>query len=189
MGFGADDRFEMAIDKKVKNLFFSSLTWQLMKKAEVTKQLPGEDKGSYAGRCGYDTRYLKVGEKIGFYAGANMEKMIVAWSELTKEVGDAKKEVEEMYNQISVVSQQIKPKIKEQIQEIRSARMAAVSEIQATMAALKDIRKFFLESDYKEEIQRLREFTRLCEELKRLKEDGTLDALCDVTIKLGIGKL
>ena len=64
--------------------------------------------------------------------------------------------------------------------------MTAVQEIQATLAMMKDIRKFFLDSDHSEEINRLRDFVGLCNELKALKENGTIDAISDTILKLSV---
>jgi hypothetical protein len=52
------------------------------------------------------------------------------------------------------------------------------------MTALGDVRQFFLEDDYKKEIARLHEFIDLCERLKALKEEGLLDAVSDIILKL-----
>lgn len=70
------------------------------------------------------------------------------------------------------------------LNSIRQSRVAAVSEINAILAPLKEIRQFFLGSDHSAEIARLREFIELCERLKKLKDDGTLDAVSDSILKL-----
>jgi len=51
---------------------------------------------------------------------------------------------------------------------------------------MKDVRKFFFESDHEEELKRLQEFVTLGERMKSLIEDGTMDAVVDIAIKLAI---
>jgi hypothetical protein len=70
------------------------------------------------------------------------------------------------------------------IQNIRSTRYTIVSEVNTMLNALKDVRQFFMGSDYKEQIDRLRGFVELCERLQKLKQSGFLDAVADTMIKL-----
>jgi hypothetical protein len=66
----------------------------------------------------------------------------------------------------------------------RASRMTAIQEISQLTAALRDIRKFFVGPEHKEEVARLREFTELCERIAKIKKDGTLDAVAETIIKL-----
>lgn len=70
------------------------------------------------------------------------------------------------------------------LNEVRMTRMALDTETKQTLAACADVRKFFLSADHEKEIARLKEFIELCERLKKLKADGTLDALADTILKL-----
>jgi len=54
------------------------------------------------------------------------------------------------------------------------------------LCELRDIRKFFLESDYKTEVERLERFVSLCREIKALKESGLFDAVCDTAIRMSV---
>lgn len=72
----------------------------------------------------------------------------------------------------------------EHIKTIRSTRMTMISEVASMTNALRDVRKFFLDKDYHEEIKRLREFVELCERLKVLKDSGFLDSIVDTMLKL-----
>ncbi len=120
--------------------------------------------------------------------------LIGGFMELTNEelkmvngqVTESKKILQSLYNEVRTVHDQIQPELTKQIMEIRNARMAIVSEIQAMLTMLKDIRKFFLESDYEKEVGRLKEFIRVCEELEGLKKRGVLDAIGDTVIKLSL---
>lgn len=70
------------------------------------------------------------------------------------------------------------------LEDIRQTRFAVVAETSQMSKPLREIRQFFLGSDYKEEICRLKEFVELCERIQKLKQDGTLDAVADTMIRL-----
>jgi hypothetical protein len=52
------------------------------------------------------------------------------------------------------------------------------------MAALKDVRQFFLNENHETEVARLKEFVELCERLQKLKASGFLDTVADTMLKL-----
>jgi hypothetical protein len=74
--------------------------------------------------------------------------------------------------------------IKSAIATTREQRIALGSETRLLMSSLKEVRQFFLEKDYQEQINRLHDFIDLCERLKALKEDGFLDSIADTILKL-----
>lgn len=76
------------------------------------------------------------------------------------------------------------PILTDQVNHIRNLRMAITHETEITMHALREVSEFFIEHRYEEEMQRLQRFVGLCEQLKALKQDGTLDALSDTIIRL-----
>jgi hypothetical protein len=78
----------------------------------------------------------------------------------------------------------VQPSLMKQAQDLRSARMTVVSEVQQALGAMRDVRKFFLESDYETEMARLERFVKVCRELQALKDDGVLDAVCDSSLRL-----
>ena len=118
--------------------------------------------------------------------GVEMEKVENLLRTVNEEVRESKKILESLSNEITAVSGDVKPKLLNMIKEIRDNRMATVSEIHQTLLALKDIRKFFLESEYKEEMERLERFVNVCKEIQKLKTDGTFDAVCDSALKLSV---
>jgi negative regulator of replication initiation len=73
---------------------------------------------------------------------------------------------------------------KSALAEVREQRIALGTETRQLMNALKEVRQFFFENDYEEQMRRLREFIDLCERLKTLKEEGFVDALVDTILKL-----
>ena len=126
-------------------------------------------------------------QKIDFifgYIGGCME-ISAAELQIVNEQAKASKEIlQELHNEVRAVHDQVSPLLRKQIAEIRDARMSAVSEIQSMLVMLRDIRKFFLESDYDKELARLKEFIKICKELEELKNSGMLDAVSDTIIKL-----
>ena len=91
-----------------------------------------------------------------------------------------------MCHEILALDDIINPALVEHIRKIRENRMASISEITVCLNGLREIRKFFFESDYQEELSRLKEFVGLCKELAKLKESGILDAVSDISIRLAI---
>lgn len=69
---------------------------------------------------------------------------------------------------------------------VRTARMTVVQELELSLKSLREVRRFFLDNDYRTEIDRLKEFAALCERLKALKESGFFDAMCDSAIRLAL---
>ncbi len=106
---------------------------------------------------------------------------------LAKAMIDSRKALEEAASKVGFVQDDFKEKVKSFLNEIRSTRMAALTETNQILSPLKDIRQFFLGADYEKEIARLREFVELCERLEALKKRGTLDAIGDTILKLAIG--
>jgi hypothetical protein len=101
-----------------------------------------------------------------------------------KELEKSKQQIRETAAQISKMSDVTLPILTDQVNHLRSLRMSITRETEATMEALREVSQFFLESHYEEEMQRLQRFIGLCEQLKALKADGTLDALSDTIIRL-----
>lgn len=70
------------------------------------------------------------------------------------------------------------------LKAVRAWRMAITNERDLSLAALADIRKFFLSGDHEKEMSRLENFVRTCERLRSLAQDGTLEKVADVMLKL-----
>jgi hypothetical protein len=101
-----------------------------------------------------------------------------------KAAEDARKIISELCEGIGGEMEKFKADSKNYLQDIRSARMSIVSETSAMSTSLREVRQFFLGSDYAEEIKRLREFVDLCERLNSLKESGFLDNVADTMLRL-----
>ncbi len=181
MGKGIE-KFEYSIDLRLikKKRPFQLAFMKNLREAEVNLVGPQG--------CGCESAanimYRKSKLDFAIVTGGHMERTAEQLQMINEEVVESKKVLEGLYNELSSVLTQLNPLFREQIKSIRDARMASVSEIQLALVAMRDIRKFFLEEDYEKEMKRLSEFVELCREMKRLKEEGTLDALCDLALKL-----
>ncbi len=119
---------------------------------------------------------LKLGEEMEI--ATNM--LVDAKSVLNATIADTR----EQYSQLIDAANGVNDSLVAHIQALRSSRMACTSEVQQSLTALKDVRKFFLESDYELEMNRLERFVTVCKELKALKDDGTLDVIADTSLRL-----
>jgi len=97
---------------------------------------------------------------------------------------DARRIVGELVRNLGADVEGFKVKTKLWLEEIRQTRFAVVRETAEMTAGLKDVRQFFLGSDYKDQIARLREFVDLCERLDVLKKSGFLDQVADTMLRL-----
>lgn len=70
------------------------------------------------------------------------------------------------------------------LEDLRLTRMAIGNEAERVVKDLSDVRKFFLADEHEKEIARLKEFIELCERIRALKNDGTLDKVADTILKL-----
>lgn len=129
-------------------------------------------------------RTMFTWEADALMIGRCMEEAAELIRNAVTEAGQAKRELGDLLNQVRAVADVVIPLLEKQAKEVRSARMSVVGEVHELMKPLKDIRKFFLDSDYQFEMDRLERFIRVCKDLKDLKESGILDAVSDVAIRL-----
>jgi hypothetical protein len=101
-----------------------------------------------------------------------------------KAAEDAREIIRELTIGIGGEMEKFRADSKRYLEDIRNTRFAVVTETSQMTGALKEIRQFFIGSDYKEEIARLKEFVELCEKLNALKDSGFLDNVADTMIRL-----
>lgn len=99
---------------------------------------------------------------------------------------EAKKIIGELLYGIGGEMEKFRANVKVYLEDIRQTRFAVVSETSLMTKELKDVRQFFLGSDYHEQINRLREFVDLCERLQKLKQIGFLDSIADTMLRLSV---
>jgi hypothetical protein len=119
--------------------------------------------------------------------GVYMESANDFLKQINEVAGESAEILKKTYNEVNATYELLEPRLIKMIKDIRGSRMAIVTELKTTLATMKDVRKFFLESDYKKEIERLERFVVLCERMKILIDDGTIEAVCDIALKFAIG--
>ena len=112
------------------------------------------------------------------------EKLAAETRPIVRSAQDARRIVDELVRGLGSDFDRFKVSAKQYLEEIRQIRYAVVTETSQMTKPLGDIRQFFLGSDYKEQITRLKEFVELCERLQKLKESGFLDNVADTMLRL-----
>lgn len=145
-------------------------------------------------------RQLNNGLKIVMVGGKEMidvdsahEFVIRCVNEMPKETRpmvqsaqDARTIVGELIHGLMRDVEQFKANCSAYIQDIRNTRFSVVTETAMMTKELKDVRQFFLASDYAEQRDRLKEFVDLCERLQKLKQSGFLDSIADTMLRLSV---
>jgi hypothetical protein len=103
-----------------------------------------------------------------------------------RQLTEAKATMQGLVNELSAAADIIGPSLMKHVQDLRSARMTVVTEVRESLTALRDLRRFFLESDYETEMLRLERFIKLCREIQSLKAEGVFDAVVDSALKLAV---
>ena len=115
-----------------------------------------------------------------------MEKTAELLKEVNEEVQESKRVLQELANEIRAIANVVNPALMEHVAALRANRMTLVQEVRESLAAMKEIRRFFLESDYETEMARLERFVRVCRDMRELIGDGTVDAVSDSAIRLAV---
>jgi len=118
--------------------------------------------------------------------GGYMSGMKSAIVETTDAMTEALDTARKTSNELVSIAAVIDPMLTSMVNQIRDHRMTVVNELHQALQAMRDVRKFFLEEGYEKEMKRLEEFTKACQLLREMKQDGTLDAIADVAIRLAI---
>lgn len=118
--------------------------------------------------------------------GVFMEDIKNELEVINREVLESKKILENLSNEIRAVSDIVEPALLKQIKDIREHRMSLISELKNCLNMLQDVRKFFLDSDYKIEMERLERFIGVCKEIQILKQEGVFDDICNSAIRMAI---
>jgi hypothetical protein len=70
------------------------------------------------------------------------------------------------------------------LKDVTMLRMAIERETKFALTAAKDVREFFSGAAHEQQISRLKEFVETLERLKRLRDDGFLDAVADTILRM-----
>jgi hypothetical protein len=109
---------------------------------------------------------------------------VVESENLVRRAEEAAAAMEYLVNHVPVSWIQYRDYMLQALRDARATKVAIEIETKQTLAALADIRKFFLDSRHEEEVQRLKEFVTLCERLRDLRDSGFLDTVCDTILRL-----
>jgi len=156
-----------------RKTYFNLLMAYIVKQAAVNEQL-------------FDRRKLEIPLRDFARSGNAMEITNEMMKKINEETKESKKILQDLSNDIKKIHDLITPELTKIVHDIRDKRMTIVTELQKSLNAMKEVRKFFLESDYQKEMERLQEFITTSERLKKLISDGTMDAITDIAIKLAI---
>lgn len=130
---------------------------------------------------------LEVTQLSAVNAADKVDQASALLKETVEEMKSAKEELEQLKNQVTNLYATTLPELEEHLLRFRGVRMAVGQEMTLALTCLRDVRRFFMEREHTEEIQRLERFAALCRELLELKKSGALDAICDSALKLEMG--
>ncbi|MEA1883758.1 MAG: hypothetical protein U9N62_04455 [Thermotogota bacterium] len=165
--------------QRAKNSYFCQITKMCMRKAQTLAK-------SKSGREGMlDFSASEPWFSIASVGGV-MEITAKELEKVNEEVEESKKILQKLSNEINQTYELVEPELLKTIKRIRDARQTVSMELQGSLSIMRDVRKFFLESDYEKEVERLERFVNLGERMRILIKDGTMDALIDASIKLAI---
>lgn len=119
-----------------------------------------------------------------FELGKHMENITETLHITREELTEAKRDLQTLANELASVADIIEPALVDQTRRIRAARMVALDETRQALNALRELRAFFSDAGYVEEIKRMEHFVTICQQFKRLKDEGLLDAVVDMTKRI-----
>jgi hypothetical protein len=125
-------------------------------------------------------------QMLALSGGGIVEDVTQLVQEANEQLKKSQEDLEKLVNQVRGLTDIVAPQLAQHIKELREARMSMLAETRQMLEALHDVRKFFLESSYESEMNRLQQFIAVCKELRALKQDGTLDAVLDSAIRLAL---
>ena len=140
-----------------------------------------------AGRGAKD--YFHLGDDNDIYqvnfglVGATMETSNILLREINSEAEASKKTFRGLLNDMKAGNKNMRPGLLELSCETRTSRVEITTELQKALTVMKDVRKFFLESEYIEEVARLGEVVSVVERMKALIQDGTYNIVLKLIIK------
>lgn len=74
------------------------------------------------------------------------------------------------------------------VTEFRQSRVAISFELRTILETMTDFRKFLLNADSAEALEKLKEFAAVCQQLQALKQTGFLDAVADTLLRYDSAK-
>ena len=115
------------------------------------------------------------------------EKNVEATEDLVRRAEEATAAVKYLVDHMPIQYAAYDEFLLKALKDTRGVKAAIEIETKLVIAALADIRKFFLDPRHEEEVAKLKEFITLCERLRELKNSGFLDTIADTILRLEIG--
>lgn len=117
-------------------------------------------------------------------SGVLMDHVKAAIDETREDIKKSTEALQKAYNELIRMHDILAPKLLELSKDLRQKRTSLNTEFRLSLALFKDIRKFFIEKDHSLQINNINEFMEVCEHLKELIDNGTMDAITDAILKL-----
>lgn len=92
--------------------------------------------------------------------------------------------IEKNYNSLLRIYSTIEPTLTRFLSKLRISRASTSSELANLLKTMKDIRTFFLEDNFEKEMARIERFVGLCKDIKELTDNGMLESVSDIILKL-----
>ncbi len=160
------------IDAQAAKLLSKAPEMGKVRKAGVVPHNKNENT-EFAWRCELAAKLIRM-----------TEKAIGNSTELAVQVEEARKAIMQATDSFRADALEFMKELPDILKQVRDWRMTVTREKGMAIEAMADIRKFFLNKDHEEEMARLRDFVSLSERLKKIADDGTLDRVADVMLKL-----
>jgi hypothetical protein len=125
-----------------------------------------------------------VGSTFKPLSGVIMENVNEAFDESRKDIEKSAETLQQSYNELIKIHNLLAPQLVKVHTDMGNKRRALMTEVKLSISLMKDIRKFFLEKEHIDEIERIKEFCDVCERLRSLITDGTMDTITDSILKL-----
>lgn len=134
----------------------------------------------------FQSSFLRSPETQLYVGGMQMEKAAASIAVASEELAESRAQLQSSINELMVMSDKIQKTLHQQIQDVRATRFALVSETAQMMDSLREVRKFFLDNSHQEEVTKLRAFVSLCNDLRLLATDGSLDKIIEAILRLAV---
>jgi hypothetical protein len=168
------------IFKKFDKTPFNKIVGQIIKESKAKATAMGKPELFFVGGP-QDAIAIKFAGGVGI-----MEKVDIQLEKMGDVILDAVKRLEDGYNDLTKMHELIEPRMLEMIKNIRLHSGTIAREHNKALQSMKEVRKFFLSNEHKEEIKRLKDFIELVQLMGDLIENGTMEAICDVILKLEV---
>jgi len=117
-------------------------------------------------------------------AQADAERRLASLQELQKQTQIAMDVLYETTAGIATLLIKFGDDSRSYLNDVRNTRLAAVAELHSVKSSVEDLRKCFGSAEHTEEIKRMREFVEVSERIQKLQDNGFLDAVVEVMLKM-----